>query len=506
VVLAKVIGAGIDRGACGSRARATRAAAIAALALALLGALPAVAQAEASEEPEFSCTSVTLRYTGFPNLPGNTATEKIRLDGTQYSLTKFTFDGPTGTDVVPVLMSPGHHSVDAFAKWDTNGVKGSRDKALKGGITCEANPRFSIGKLQEVIGEDTGGSGFTASQLTAAVGQTVRYEIIVTNTGNVPLTFGALTDARCDEGTLTGGPGEAEVAPRELAVYFCEHVITLADLGGPTYTNAVATSATSAEGEEQSTTVNAFSNTVVVNLLSEPPAKEPPPKEPPPGNKEGENTTQGAGPDQSSQISGATAQQGVLAVVAAALPAPVFNQSANLFRVAGTVLIKLPGGKRFLRLRAGTSVPIGTIIDATRGRAMLTTAADTASHTQETGTFYGGVFRLGQTATSGGATGNALTVLKLVGPLPSCLVKKFGKKAATSAAKRRTRKLWGEAKGNFRTVGRYAAATVRGTKWLTEDKCTGTLIRVVQHTVTVDAFPHKRHFLLGQGRSFIAHP
>ena len=97
-------------------------------------------------------------------------------------------------------------------------------------------------------------------------------------------------------------------------------------------------------------------------------------------------------------------------------------------------------------------------------------------------------------------------MLKLVGPLPACLVKKFGKKAAITAAKRRTRKLWGQAKGNFRTVGRYAAATVRGTKWLTEDMCAGTLIRVVEHTVKVDAFPHNRHFLLGQGRSFIAHP
>jgi hypothetical protein len=29
---------------------------------------------------------------------------------------------------------------------------------------------------------------------------------------------------------------------------------------------------------------------------------------------------------------------------------------------------------------------------------------------------------------------------------------------------------------------------------------------VVEHSVKVDAFPHNRHFVLGQGRSFIAHP
>ena len=33
------------------------------------------------------------------------------------------------------------------------------------------------------------------------------------------------------------------------------------------------------------------------------------------------------------------------------------------------------------------------------------------------------------------------------------------------------RKLWGSGKGRFRTRGRYAAATVRGTTWLMEDFC-----------------------------------
>jgi hypothetical protein len=449
---------------------------------------------------EFSCTGVTFNYSGFPDLPGNTVTEKIRLDGEQYSLTTFTFDGPSATDTVPVLMTPGHHGIDGWAKWNTNGVRGGRDQTLAHGIVCPARPLFSLQKLQEVVGEGSTGGGFTSSPLSAAVGQTVRYQIVVSNTGNVPLVFGDLTDERCDPGTITGGPGEEPVGIGGSAVYFCEHVVTLADLGAPTYANTVTTSATSAEGGEgegEGTTVSAASNTVFVNLLAEAP------KEPPAGGKE-ETTTAGGGSTQTQ--TGGTAQQEVRGVVSSALPPPVFDQSANLVRVGGVVLIKLPGSKRFLRLRAGTSVPIGTIIDATRGRAQLTTAADTASHTQQTGTFFGGVFRLGQTTIGGGGANNALTVLKLVGPLPQCLVKRFGKKAAGTAAKRRTRKLWGAAKGNFRTVGRYAAATVRGTKWLTEDVCTGTLIRVVEHSVKVDAFPHKRHFLLSQGHSFIAHP
>src|SRR5207237_8373313 len=104
------------------------------------------------------------------------------------------------------------------------------------------------------------------------------------------LTFDSFSDARCDPGTITGGHDEAPVAAGESAVYFCEHKVTLADLGEPTYANTVTTTATSvgAEGEAEATTVSASSHTVVVNPLSEPP-----PKEPPPANKEDEKSTQG---------------------------------------------------------------------------------------------------------------------------------------------------------------------------------------------------------------------
>jgi hypothetical protein len=47
------------------------------------------------------------------------------------------------------------------------------------------------------------------------------------------------------------------------------------------------------------------------------------------------------------------------------------------------------------------------------------------------------------------------------------------------------RRLWGRGVGRFRTRGRYAAATVRGTIWLTEDYCNGTLVRVVEGAVSL---------------------
>src|SRR5207247_1611821 len=52
--------------------------------------------------------------------------------------------------------------------------------------------------------------------------------------------------------------------------------------------------------------------------------------------------------------------------------------------------------------------------------------------------------------------------------------------ATAAAAKRRSpvvRRLWGTGHGRFRTRGRYAAATVRGTTWTVEDRCHSTVTK-----------------------------
>jgi ferric-dicitrate binding protein FerR (iron transport regulator) len=66
------------------------------------------------------------------------------------------------------------------------------------------------------------------------------------------------------------------------------------------------------------------------------------------------------------------------------------------------------------------------------------------------------------------------------------------------------RQLWAKAKGRFRTRGRYAAATVRGTVWLTADRCDGTLVRVAQGIVQVSDFTLKKKLLVRAGTSHFA--
>jgi uncharacterized repeat protein (TIGR01451 family) len=86
-----------------------------------------------------------------------------------------------------------------------------------------AEPAFTIEKRQEIKGT---GTGFTTAPLSAKIGETVDYEIIVTNTSSVAETFTAFTDAHCDTGTIEGGPGSSALAPGQSTTYTCDHVLT----------------------------------------------------------------------------------------------------------------------------------------------------------------------------------------------------------------------------------------------------------------------------------------
>jgi uncharacterized repeat protein (TIGR01451 family) len=80
-----------------------------------------------------------------------------------------------------------------------------------------------------------GSSGaFTTATITAKVGDTIEYEIQVTNTGTSQLTL-SLNDPLCDAGTVTGptaisGTLNGNVlSPGGEAQYTCSHVLTAGD-------------------------------------------------------------------------------------------------------------------------------------------------------------------------------------------------------------------------------------------------------------------------------------
>lgn len=172
-------------------------------------------------------------------------------------------------------------------------------------------------------------------------------------------------------------------------------------------------------------------------------------------------------------------------------PQPVFGQSV-VVEPSGTVLYKPKGSNKFVPLKAGT-IPFGAQIDVTKGRITITSVPK-AGGVPEKATFYDGIFTITQ---SGG-----ITDLKLSGPEPTCK-----QKAGASAGKKvKSRKLWGDGKGAFRTTGKYSAATVRGTRWLVEDTCSGTKTTVKVGVVLVRDKVSGKSITLRAGKSYVAKP
>ena len=153
----------------------------------------------------------------------------------------------------------------------------------------------------------------------------------------------------------------------------------------------------------------------------------------------------------------------------------------------------------------------GSIIDARQGRVRIT--IDNGMGGFDTADFYEGVFRFDQPAAKPGK--RAFANLYLVGgkfkgcsPAPknpriaSLSRKKKGKKSGG----RSVRHLWGSGHGAFRTVGRFSSATVRGTTWLTDDRCEGTLTRVADGKVGVRDFVLRRTIPVAKGKTYLAQP
>jgi hypothetical protein len=168
----------------------------------------------------------------------------------------------------------------------------------------------------------------------------------------------------------------------------------------------------------------------------------------------------------------------LLAAPAGALAPPKVGVSANVQRVQGTVLVKGRSG-RFVPLSRSRHVLMGAVIDATRGQVRVIAASNTKGGRQS-GVFYDGSFRITQRI----ATSPVVDLELRGGSFAGCR----GALARSAGSRTTVRRLWGRARGRFRTRGRYSAATVRGTKWLTQDLCQGTATSVAEGVVQASFF------------------
>jgi len=213
----------------------------------------------------------------------------------------------------------------------------------------------------------------------------------------------------------------------------------------------------------------------------------------------------------------------VLAVLAD-LRAPVLGRLLNVEPVRGVVTVAVPRGSlaarrshaaqkglRFVPLREAKQIPVGSFLNTVRGTVRLLAAG---RGTQQ-GDFSSGLFQLLQTSRG---KDRGVTELRLKGSSFSrCTARRSsspgnasGREGTPAHASRRRltrrtiRRLRGNAKGRFRTRGRYSSATVRGTAWLTSDRCDGTLTKVTRGQVLVRDLRRRRIIPLRAGRSYLA--
>jgi hypothetical protein len=211
-------------------------------------------------------------------------------------------------------------------------------------------------------------------------------------------------------------------------------------------------------------------------------------------------------------------QQQVTVTFTPPLP-PVPGKSVVAQVVSGQVFIKYPAGftgrattpsKGFTAFTGAANIPVGSQLDTKKGRVKLTSAADTGGKKTQASDFYQGIFQVKQALPKKKSKkAVALTTdLILKGQIArsSCAPLKG---AAVAAAKKKgpkavLGKLWGSGKGKFRTTGKYSSATVRGTIWLTQDECDGTLTKVLRGTVRVADRKRHKTVTVKAGHSYLA--
>jgi PKD repeat protein len=214
--------------------------------------------------------------------------------------------------------------------------------------------------------------------------------------------------------------------------------------------------------------------------------------------------------DSAGNSASATSQVLVAPVAPRGLARPVAGQTVNLDPIAGSVFVKVPGSGAFVPLVSPTQVIEGAIIDARKGRVRIT--IDNGRGGLDTAEFYGGIFRFTQPKVKPGQLWFANLYL-YGGSFKSCpraprnpKVASLSKRSARKQQSQSERHLWGSGKGAFRTVGRFSSATVRGTTWLTDDRCGGTFTKVTTGKVGVRDFVVNRTIVLTKGKTYFAQP
>jgi hypothetical protein len=203
----------------------------------------------------------------------------------------------------------------------------------------------------------------------------------------------------------------------------------------------------------------------------------------------------------------------------------VAGSTAVVELLSGEVFVKLPAGTpastAMARRRAGASqtaplpgyvplkgiaaVPVGSTVDARKGRVSLTTAADykpagAPRRRTQSGTFSAALFAIRQARAKRAAVASRprtdLVLQSPPGVNDAC--------TGRTPLKGVLRTLTGTAKGNFRAIGAASTTTITDATWITQDRCDGTLTEVGRGKASVFDRSLKRAVIIRAGQAYLA--
>jgi hypothetical protein len=183
-----------------------------------------------------------------------------------------------------------------------------------------------------------------------------------------------------------------------------------------------------------------------------------------------------------------------------AQPPATFAETVTIEPISGKVVFRVPatgggGAGQFALLSSARRVPVGTVVNATAGKVRLTVATPPPTRLR-TGEFHAGSFQIDQPRADGG-----LVLLRIRDKLSR-------RTACPTTSGTRSQRILGLLRGTasvgFQTVGRFSAATVRGTEWGVRDRCDGTFTVVQEGEVVVRDFRLRKNIVLRTGQTFLA--
>jgi uncharacterized repeat protein (TIGR01451 family) len=210
----------------------------------------------------------TVEYEAIITNTGNVSLNFLFNDPDCEQITFYPESDPIGPgeDVVREC----NHALTSVGVWTNEASTGAAEFPGPGSlgvmvsnkVTVEVppEPSLAVETLQEIKGT---GTEYTAWPLSGTVGQTVDYEVIAKNTGNVALALTEFSDTHCDFGTFTGPSRGVTLPPGEMVTYHCSHMLGEGDV--PQWSNTAIVTWEYLSGPPASAT-----STVLTSVASSP--------------------------------------------------------------------------------------------------------------------------------------------------------------------------------------------------------------------------------------------